>query len=119
MTSDTDGNGYAALLDFVFGASTPGSLAPAYKPTSSVVTSGSTKKLVLAYYQRQGTTGVTVQPQTNTGLTGTWAAVPAQDIVAVGSPISLGSYSVQKYEASVLIDSTIKQRFIRLQATAQ
>jgi Lamin Tail Domain len=119
MTSDTDGNGYAALLDFVFGASTPGSLAPAYKPTSSVVTSGSTKKLVLAYYQRQGTTGVTVQPQTNTGLTGTWVAVPAQDIVAVGSPISLGSYTVQKYEASVLIDSTIKQRFIRLQATAQ
>ena len=119
MTSDTDGNGYAALLDFVFGASTPGSLAPAYKPTSSVVTSGSTKKLVLAYYQRQGTTGVTVQPQTNTGLTGAWVAVPAEDIVAVGSPISLGSYTVQKYEASVLIDSTIKQRFIRLQATAQ
>jgi methionine-rich copper-binding protein CopC len=98
----------AAFLDYVFGAATPGTLDPSLKPTVAIVppaggASGDSATLVLTYYVRQNTVGLTVTPKTSADV----AAAPSVwttviDDVAVGSPTTRSDgVTVQMRKASV------------------
>jgi len=103
----------AAFLDYVFGAATPGSLEANLKPTVAV-TNGN---LVLTYYVRQGTLGLTVTAQTSGNLSAGeagWGTSGVSD-VAVGSPITtVSGVSVQQRKASV--SASGGKQFLRVQA---
>jgi hypothetical protein len=105
----------AAFLDYVFGAVTPGTLDPSLKPTVAV-TGGN---LVLTYYVRQGTAGLTVTPKTSADL----AAVPSgwvtTDVIVadVGAPRSVNGVTVQQKTASVPVSGT--KKFLRVEAVQQ
>jgi autotransporter-associated beta strand protein len=103
----------AAFLDYVFGAATPGALPASLKPTVAV-TSGN---LVLTYYVRQGTVGLTVTAQTSadlaTGVAG-WGTSGVTD-VPVGEPTTAANgVRVQQRTASVSASSG--KKFLRIQA---
>ena len=98
----------AAFLDYVFGALTPGTLDPTLKPSVAIVpptggAGGDTATLVLTYYVRQNTVGLTVTPKTSADV----AAAPSVwttviDDVAVGSPTTRSDgVTVQMRKASV------------------
>jgi autotransporter-associated beta strand protein len=100
----------AAFLDYVFGAVTPGSLDSSLKPTVAV-TAGN---LVLTYYVRQGTRGLTVRAQTSDDLATSpsgWVNVTPED---VGVPRNVNGVSVQQKTASVSASGASK--FLRIQA---
>ena len=104
----------AAFLDYVFGAVTPGTLDPSLKP-SVAVTGGN---LVLTYYVRQGTVGLTVTPKTSADL----AAVPSgwvtTDVtVAVVGPRSVNGVNVEQRTASVPVSGA--KKFLRVEAVQQ
>ena len=103
----------AAFLDYVFGAATPGALPASLKPTVAV-TSGN---LVLTYYVRTGTLGLTVTAQTSadlaTGAAG-WGTSGVTD-VPVGEPTTaVNGVRVQQRTASVSASSG--KKFLRIQA---
>ena len=105
----------AAFLDYVFGAVTPGTLDPSLRPTVAV-TSGN---LVLTYYVRQGTAGLTVTPKTSADLAAGpsgWVTDGVTDI-AVGTPITVNSVSVQQRTASVPVSGA--KKFLRVEAVQQ
>ena len=105
----------AAFLDYVFGAVTPGTLDPSLKPTVAV-TDGN---LVLTYYVRQGTSGLTVTPKTSADLAAGpsgWVTDGVTDI-AVGTPITVNSVSVQQRTASVPVSGA--KKFLRVEAVQQ
>jgi len=54
----------AALLDYAFGAASPGTLGYSYYP----LVSSSSDLLILTYYVRQNAIGLTVMPELNVGL---------------------------------------------------
>ena len=102
----------AAFLDYVFGAFTAGTLDPSLKPTVAV-TGGN---LVLTYYVRQGTVGLTVTAQARASLaTGSpdWGTSGVTDD-PVGSPRMVNGVSVQQRTASV--SSSGGKMFLRIQA---
>jgi hypothetical protein len=100
----------AAFLDYVFGATAPGALPASLKPTVAVTDSN----LVLTYYVRQGTVGLTVTAQTSadlaTGPSG-WVNVTPVD---VGVPRDVNGVSVQQKTASV--SSSGVKKFLRIKA---
>jgi hypothetical protein len=101
----------AAFLDYVFGAVTPGTLDPSLRPTVAV-TSGN---LVLTYYVRQETAGLTVTPKTSADLAAGpsgWVTDGVTDI-AVGTPITVNSVSVQQRTASVPVSGA--KKFLKLE----
>jgi hypothetical protein len=103
----------AAFLDYVFGAATPGALPASLKPTVAV-TSGN---LVLTYYVRAGTLGLTVTAQTSadlaTGAAG-WGTSGVTD-VPVGEPTTaVNGVRVQQRTASVSVSGG--RKFLRIQA---
>jgi hypothetical protein len=103
----------AAFLDYVFGAATPGALPASLKPTVAV-TSGN---LVLTYYVRTGTLGLTVTAQTSadlaTGAAG-WGTSGVTD-VPVGEPTTAANgVRVQQRTASVSVSGG--RKFLRIQA---
>jgi len=103
----------AAFLDYVFGAVTPGTLDPSLKPTVAV-TGGN---LVLTYYTREGTTGLTVTPKTSADLaagSGDWVNVIPVD---VGVPRDVNGVSVQQKTASVAVSGV--KKFLRIEAAQQ
>jgi len=105
----------AAFLDYVFGAVTPGTLDPSLKPTVAV-TGG---KLVLTYYVRQGTVGLTVTPKASANLalgSAGWSTVGVDDTADV-SPITVNGVSVQRHAASVPVSGLSK--FLMIQAVQQ
>ncbi len=106
----------AAFLDYVFGAVTPGTLDASLKPTVAV-TGG---YLVLTYYVREGTVGLTVTPKTSSdlalGVVG-WSTTGVEDVADV-SPTTVNGVSVRKHTASVLVNG-VKQQFLRIQADQQ
>ena len=105
----------AAFLDYVFGAVAPGTLDPSLKPTVAV-TGGN---LVLTYYVRQGTAGLTVTPKTSADLAASpsgWVTDGVTDI-AVGTPITVNSVSVQQRTASVPVSGA--KNFLRVEAVQQ
>jgi hypothetical protein len=105
----------AAFLDYVFGAATPGTLDPSLRPTVAV-TGGN---LVLTYYVRQGTLGLTVTPKTSADLAAGpsgWTTV--SDDEAVGSPTTRGDgVTVQMRKASVPMIGD--RKFLRVDAVQQ
>jgi hypothetical protein len=105
----------AAFLDYVFGAATPGTLDPSLRPTVAV-TAGN---LVLTYYVRQGTLGLTVTPKTSADLAAGpsgWTTV--SDDEAVGSPTTRGDgVTVQMRKASVPMIGD--RKFLRVEAVQQ
>lgn len=105
----------AAFLDYVFGAATPGTLDPSLKPTVAV-TGG---KLVLTYYVRQGTVGLTVTPKASANLalgSAGWSTVGVDDTADV-SPITVNGVSVWRHAASVPVSGLSK--FLMIQAVQQ
>ena len=105
----------AAFLDYVFGAVTPGTLDPSLRPTVAV-TDGN---LVLTYYERQGTTGLTVTPKTSADL----AAVPSgwvtTDVTVdnVGTATTVNGVNVQQKTASVPVSGA--KKFLRVEAVQE
>jgi hypothetical protein len=105
----------AAFLDYVFGAATPGTLDASLKPTSTV-TGGN---LVLNYYVRQNTSGLTVTAKASvdlaSGASG-WGTTGVTDI-AVGGPTTVNGVSVQQRSASVPVSEA--RKFLRVEAVQQ
>ena len=101
-----------ALLDYAFGAVTPGALDPSLQPTVALVEGN----LVLTYFVRQNTSGLTVRPKVSVdpaaGAAG-WATSGITD-VAIGGPTTVNGVSVQQRTASVAV--TEGQKFLRLEA---
>ena len=103
----------AAFLDYVFGAATAGALPASLKPTVAVTGAN----LVLTYYVRQGTLGLTVTAQTSADLAAGaagWGTSGVND-VPVGEPTTAANgVSVQQRTASVSVSGGNK--FLRIQA---
>jgi hypothetical protein len=102
----------AAFWDYVFGATAPGQLPASLKPTS-VITGGN---LVLTYYVRQNTLGLTVTAKTSVDLAagaGGWSTAGVTD-VAVGAPTTaVNGVSVQQRTASVAVSGA--KKFLKLE----
>jgi len=105
----------AAFLDYVFGAPAPGALPASLKPTVAV-TDG---KLVLTYYVREQTVGLTVTPKASADLalgSAGWSTVGVDDTADV-SPITVNGVSVRRHAASVPVSGL--RKFIRIEAVQQ
>lgn len=105
----------AAFWDYVFGAATPGTLNPSLRP-SVAITGGN---LVLTYFVRQGTTGLTVTAKTSVDLAAGpsgWGIAGITD-VAVGGPTTVNGVSVQQRTASVAASGA--KSFLKLEAVQQ
>jgi hypothetical protein len=103
----------AAFLDYVFGAATAGTLPASLKPTVAV-TGGN---LVLTYYVRTGTLGLTVTAQSSSDLAAGaagWGIIGVTD-VPVGEPTTAANgVRVQQRAASVSVSGG--KKFLRIQA---
>jgi hypothetical protein len=105
----------SAFLDYVFGAVTPGTLDASLKPTVAV-TGG---YLVLTYYTREGTVGLTVTPKTSADLAagaGGWSTTGVDDVAEV-APSTVNGVSVRKHRASVPVIGV--KNFLRIEAVQQ
>jgi hypothetical protein len=101
----------AAFWDYVYGATAPGTLSSGLRPTT-VITGGN---LVLTYYVRQNTLGLTVTAKTSVDLAGGaggWSTDGVTD-VAVGAPTSVNGVSVQQRTASVAVSGA--KKFLKLE----
>jgi len=105
----------AAFLDYVFGAATPGTLDPTLKPTVTVTG----ENLVLTYYVRQGTVGLTVTPKTSDDLAAGLSGWVTTDVTVadVGVPRQVNGVNVQQKTASVPVSGT--KKFLRVEAVQQ
>lgn len=105
----------AAFLDYVFGAVTPGTLDASLKPTV-MVTGGN---LVLTYYVRQGTVGLTVTPKTSDDLAAGPSGWVTTDVTVadVGTPRPVNGVNVQQKTASVPVSGA--KKFLRVEAVQQ
>ena len=101
-----------ALLDYAFGAVTPGALDPSLKPTVALVEG----YLVLTYFVRQNTAGLTVRSKASVDLAAGAAGWVTSGItdVAVGEPTTVNGVRVQQRTASVAVSEGLK--FLRLEA---
>ncbi|NBS50498.1 MAG: DUF5011 domain-containing protein [Verrucomicrobia bacterium] len=100
-----------AFWDYVYGATAPGALTSSLKPTSAI-TGGN---LVLTYYVRQNTLGLTVTAKTSVDLgagAGGWSTDGVTD-VAVGAPATVNGVSVQQRTASVPVSGA--KKFLKLE----
>jgi hypothetical protein len=123
ISNGADGSD-AAFLDYVFGAVTPGTLDPSLKPTVAIVppTDGSgvnTATLVLTYYVRQNTVGLTVTPKTSADLA---AAPSVWTTVADDEPEGLPTIrsdgvTVQMRKASVPMSGD--RKFLKVEAVQE
>jgi hypothetical protein len=105
----------AAFLDYVFGAVTPGTLDPSLRPTVAV-TGGN---LVLTYYERQGTAGLTVTPKTSADLAAGPSGWVTDDVTVdnVGTATTVNGVSVQQKTASVPVSGA--KKFLRVEAVQE
>jgi autotransporter-associated beta strand protein len=102
----------AAFLDYVFGAATPGILDPSLKPAVAV----SSENLVLTYYVRQGTFGLTVVPELSLDLSsanGGFAPLDQTQIQTYETS-DFGGVSVQRRTATVPVSGA--KKFLRVKA---
>ncbi|NBT35802.1 MAG: DUF5011 domain-containing protein [Betaproteobacteria bacterium] len=101
-----------AFWDYVYGATAPGALPASLKPTATV-TGGN---LVLTYYVRQNTVGLTVTAKTSVDLAagaGGWSTDGVTD-VPVGAPATAANgVSVQQRTASVAVSGA--KKFLKLE----
>ena len=114
----------AAFLDYVFGAVTPGTLDPSLKPTVAIVppaggAGGDTATLVLTYYVRQNTAGLTVTPKTSVDLAAGPSGWVTTDVTVadVGLPREVNGVNVQQKTASVPVSGA--KKFLRVEAVQQ
>ena len=105
----------AAFLDYVFGAVTPGTLDPSLKPTVALAAGN----LVLTYYVRQGTAGLTVTPKTSADLAAGPSGWVTTDVTIadVGAARTVNGVSVQQKTASVPVSGT--KKFLRVEAVQE
>ena len=105
----------AAFLDYVFGAATPGTLDPSLKPTVAV-TGG---KLVLTFYVREETVGLTVTPKASADLAAGPSGWVTTDVTVadVGAAREVNGVMVQQKTASVPVSGT--KKFLRVEAVQQ
>jgi hypothetical protein len=105
----------AAFFDYVFGAATPGTLDPTLKPMVTV-TGGN---LVLTYYVRQGTVGLTVTPKTSSDLSAGPSGWVTDGVTVdnVGTATTVNGVSVQQKTASVPVSGA--KKFLRVEAVQQ
>jgi len=105
----------AAFWDYIFGAATPGTLDPSLRPTVAVTTGN----LVLTYYVRQGTVGLTVTPKTSADLAAGPSGWVTTDVTVanVGAARTVNGVSVQQKTASVPVSGT--KKFLRVEAVQQ
>jgi hypothetical protein len=100
-----------AFLNYVFGAATPGALPASLKPTVAVMGGN----LVLTYYVRQGTLGLTVAAQTSANLAAGAAGWSTSEVInGVGTTSTVNGVSVQQRTASVSASGV--KKFLRIQA---
>ena len=101
-----------ALLDYAFGAVTPGALDPSLQPSVALEEGN----LVLTYFVRQNTSGLTVRSKASVDLAAGAAGWVTSGItdVAVGGPTTVNGVSVQQRTASVAV--TEGQKFLKLEA---
>jgi hypothetical protein len=111
----TPSDANAAMLDYAFGAVTPGTLDPSQKPTVAV-TDGN---LVLTYYVRQGTVGLTVTPKTSADLAAGPSGWTTADVTVdnVGAAREVNGVIVQQKTASVPVSGA--KKFLRVEAVQQ
>ena len=104
-----------AFLDYVFGAATPGTLDPSLRPTVAV-TGGN---LVLTYYERQGTAGLTVTPKTSADLAAGPSGWVTTDVTVdnVGNATTVNGVSVQQKTASVPVSGA--KKFLKVEAVQE
>jgi len=115
LNSDADGNGLTALLEYAYGAASPGSISRSLLPASSTTNSGGTSQLVLTYFTR--TSGVTMAPEVNTSLgTNGWGTNGVSNTL-VGT-VATNNTTLEQRRASVSIDNTNSRKFLRLKATS-
>jgi len=114
----------AAFLDYVFGAATPGTLDPSLKPSVAIVppaggAGGDTATLVLTYYVRQNTVGLTVIPKTSADLAAGPSGWTTADVTVdnVGAAREVNGVIVQQKTASVPVSGT--KKFLRVEAVQQ
>ena len=105
----------AAFLDYVFGAVTPGTLDPSLKPTVAV----NGGNLVLTYYVRQETAGLTVTPKTSADLAAGPSGWVTTDVTVadVGTARTVNGVSVQQKTASVPVSGT--KKFLKVEAVQE
>ena len=105
----------AALLDYAFGAASPGTLDPTFLPVASM----DAGNLVLLYHVRQGTQGLTVTPELSTDLSASAGGFADSLLItdtAIGS-ITADGATIQKRRASVPIPPLGSRAFLRIKAT--
>jgi len=114
----------AAFLDYVFGAATPGTLDPSLRPTVAIVppaggAGGDTATLVLTYYVRQNTVGLTVTPKTSADLTAGSSGWVTTDVTVdnVGAARTVNGVSVQQKTASVPVSGA--KKFLKVEAVQE
>ncbi|MDA0858856.1 MAG: hypothetical protein O3B89_05400, partial [Verrucomicrobia bacterium] len=108
------------LLQYAFGAVSPTQpVAPAYLPQASVTETEGVRSLVLTYYVRQGTQGLSVKPQISTDLSAENGGFAESDSITKSdhetSPV--GGVSLQRKTASVPIESGAAKKFLRVKVT--
>ena len=103
----------AAFWDYVYGATAPGQLPASLRPTT-VITG---ENLVLTYYVRQNTLGLTVTAKKSldlaTGPSG-WNIDGVTDVTVDGPTTAENGVSVQKRTASVAVSGANK-KFLKLE----
>jgi hypothetical protein len=114
----------AAFLDYVFGAATPGTLDPGLKPSVAIVppaggAGGDTATLVLTYYVRQNTVGLTVTPKTSADLAAGSSGWVTDGVTVdnVGTATTVNGVSVQQKTASVPVSGA--KKFLRVEAVQE
>ena len=108
------------LLQYAFGAvSATQPVAPAYLPQASVTETGGVRSLVLTYYVRQGTQGLSVEPEFSTDLSAENGGFAESDSITKSDhEISeVGGVSVKRWTASVPIESGAARKFLRVKVT--
>ena len=114
LTNDADGNGLTALLEYAYGAATPGSISRDLLPVVSTTNSGGTNQLVLTYFTR--TNGVTLAPEMNTVLAVSgWGAGGVSDSLI--ATVTTNNTTLQQRRAIVPIDNLNAAKFLRLKAS--
>jgi hypothetical protein len=120
----TPSDANAAMLDYAFGATTPGTLDPTLKPSVAIVppaggAGGDTATLVLTYYVRQNTVGLTVIPKTSADLAAGPSGWTTADVTVdnVGAAREVNGVIVQQKTASVPVSGA--KKFLRVEAVQQ
>ena len=118
LTSAGAVHGPAALLDYAFGASAPGTLAPPYGPSVS----GREGLLILTYYVRSDAVGLAVTPELSVDLTGANGGFgPDARItdVSLGTVTTTDGVVLDRREARLTMSDVAPKALLRLRVTQQ